>query len=183
MPITVTVEDGTSKADANSYASVAEADTYFATRPRSSGWSDLTADEKAQHLIYGTRILDHAIEWMGLPSSYAQALAWPRYLSQYRHPLPGPGVIETEYPSLDGSSIDPWLKTALFELAMNLIASDLTEEPALRGIRRLNVGNGAIEIEADTSREARQVPRWVLDIVAPYGAAKQGSGTVKITRA
>jgi hypothetical protein len=120
---------------------------------------------------------------MGQPSSHTQALAWPRYLSQLRHPLPGPGAIETEFPSLDGVSIDPWLVTALYELAASLVDNDLTAEPALRGIRRLAIGNGAVEIEADTSREVRQVPRWVLDIVAPYGAAKQGSGTVKITRA
>ena len=65
MPVTVTVENGTGMPTANSYASVAQADAYFATRPRSTAWTGLTEDQKAQYLIHAARILDASVVWRG----------------------------------------------------------------------------------------------------------------------
>ena len=74
MPVTVTVEDGTGVADANSYASVAQADNYFASRPRSSSWTPLTDDQKGQYLIHATRLLDASVIWSGEKVDDDQAL-------------------------------------------------------------------------------------------------------------
>lgn len=173
MPVTVTVENGTGVTGANSYASVADADAYFLTRPRSTAWTALAdADAKAPFLIHATRILDRSFVWIGAKDDALNALEWPRYLENTPETLP----------ALDGASIPQVLKDALFELAITLVASDLTEEPALRGIKRLNVGDGAVEIEADPARETRLVPRWVQDIVALYGVPRQSSGTAKVIR-
>lgn len=173
MPITVTVETGSGVTGANSYASVSDADAYFLTRPRSDVWTALAdADAKAPFLIHATRILDRSFVWMGVKDDALNPLEWPRYLEDAPDTLP----------ALDGATIPQILKDALFELAIGLVAADLTEEPALRGIKRLNVGDGAVEIEADPARETRLVPRWVQDIVALYGTPRQSSGTAKLIR-
>lgn len=172
MSVTVTVETGSGTAGANSYASVADGDAYFAARPRSTGWTALATDAKGQYLIQAARLLDRSILWAGLKDAAANTMEWPRYVPD----------CPDETPSLAGASIDQWLKDAQFELALSLIATDLTEEPALRGIRKLSVGNGAVEIEADPAREVRLIPRLILDMVAPYGNARQGSGTTKLIR-
>jgi hypothetical protein len=75
----IVIEDGTGKADAEAYISVADADTYFAARGNSA-WAALTTEQKEQALrravdymtaVYGQR-------WKGERSSTTQALDWPR---------------------------------------------------------------------------------------------------------
>ena len=55
----ITVEDGTGLSNADSYASVAEADTYFDIIPGFSGtWADLSINAKENWLEFSTRVLD-----------------------------------------------------------------------------------------------------------------------------
>lgn len=70
------VEDGTGKADANSYASVAEYKA-FAT---SWGWdySALTDEQIEQYLVQGTSFTDRQVSFVGYPTNEEQALEWPR---------------------------------------------------------------------------------------------------------
>jgi len=74
------VEDGTGKADANSYVSVAEADTYHANVTQSSDWSAASGSDKENALIVATEYLDAEYQgrWRGGRGSATQALAWPR---------------------------------------------------------------------------------------------------------
>lgn len=72
------VEDGTGKVDAESYISVADANTYH-TGFGNSAW---TGDDalKEQALRRATRFIDglYSRRWVGLRNSQAQALDWPR---------------------------------------------------------------------------------------------------------
>lgn len=163
MPVTVIVEDGTGKPDANSYASVVQADAYFASRPRSTSWTSLTEDGKGQHLIHATRILDHAIDWKGDPLSETQALAFPR--------LPE---------DLEAAEVPPVIITALYELAHALVVTDLTAAQTSSAFNKVKVG--PIEIQTDSPQAPSLIPRFVRDLIAPYGAPRSGSGNVRLTR-
>lgn len=73
-----TVEDGTGVAGANSYASVAYANEFFADRGNTS-WQGLDA-VKQGHLIQATDYIEmlFARRFIGEMADPAQALSWPR---------------------------------------------------------------------------------------------------------
>lgn len=75
MAITLIAEDGTRPAGANSYASVADADAYWADRA-SATWAAATDDEKAASLIQATDYLN-GLSWTGRKVAI-RAMAWPR---------------------------------------------------------------------------------------------------------
>jgi len=61
--------------DTNSYATVVEADTYFADRLGADAWTSATSTKKAQALITATATLDQ-MSWSGVAKS--SSLAFPR---------------------------------------------------------------------------------------------------------
>ncbi len=71
------VEDGTGKADANSYVDVLFADDYFSARGVSE-WAELTTEVKEQLLIKGTGFIDNIYQWNGKREFETQALRFPR---------------------------------------------------------------------------------------------------------
>lgn len=73
------VEDGTGKTDAESYASVAEADLYHSNRGNTA-WTALTTAAKEQALRKATDYIEEAyrMRWAGYRYTEAQALSWPR---------------------------------------------------------------------------------------------------------
>ena len=62
---------------ANSYVTLAAANTYFETVPDSATWSDKTDDQKNRALISATRWID-ALSFYGDRCTTTQALKWPR---------------------------------------------------------------------------------------------------------
>lgn len=75
MPATI---DATlSGASANSYVTLAAANTYFETVPDSSTWTNKTDDQKNRALISATRWID-ALSFYGERCTDTQALKWPR---------------------------------------------------------------------------------------------------------
>lgn len=75
-----TVEAGSGATDANSYATVAFGDSYFATRSNPATWTGATTIEKQNALREGTAYLDdvHGGSWRGTVLTLTQALTWPR---------------------------------------------------------------------------------------------------------
>ena len=74
------VEDGSGSATAESYLSVADADTYWAAHGAPSEWTDAVTAAKETALRVATQYLDAAYgpRWQGQSKSSAQRLAWPR---------------------------------------------------------------------------------------------------------
>lgn len=76
------VEDGTGKADAESYGSVADADAYHRSRygPDAS-WANYSAGEKELFLRRATdyMLATYRGKWKGWVSIFTQRLDWPRY--------------------------------------------------------------------------------------------------------
>ena len=62
MALTLTKEDGTGKVDANSYAAVADADSYFEGHLYASAWTAATATTKASALVMATRLVDSQLQ-------------------------------------------------------------------------------------------------------------------------
>lgn len=73
------VEDGTAKTDAESFISVADADTYHSNRGNAS-WAALTTAQKEESLRKGTDYMEQVYRerWNGLRKTASQALSWPR---------------------------------------------------------------------------------------------------------
>jgi hypothetical protein len=64
-------------ASANSYLTIAAADTIAATMLGTLAWTTATTDEKTRALITATRGLD-TLDWIGYRATETQALDWPR---------------------------------------------------------------------------------------------------------
>lgn len=75
MPATIDATIG--GATANSYLTVAAADTLTETMLGTLAWATATTDSKTRALITATRGLD-TLGWIGSKASTTQALDWPR---------------------------------------------------------------------------------------------------------
>lgn len=71
------IEDGSGRADANCYVDLAFADGYHALRGRSD-WAAATSEAREVALIKATDCLDAAHSFRGHRVTQHQALAWPR---------------------------------------------------------------------------------------------------------
>jgi len=119
------VETGTGMAGAESYVTVAEADTYHTARGNEASWSDLDTDVKEQFL---RRATDYMIEvyrqrWKGRRLNFTQALDWPRY---------GVQVEDIGYDRyiayLPANSVPQAVKNACAELALRAKSGELSPD-------------------------------------------------------
>lgn len=158
-------------ANANSYATVAEADAVHAQTLNASAWTAATNATKETALQWATRVLDTEVDWAGWIVTETQALRWPRGEVYTRD-----GVL------LSQLAIPTFLKQATAELAKHLIAGDRTAEAGSVGIAELTVD--VINIVFDKSDKKTVLPPSVLAMIRPYGTALNGSGLsmVKLAR-
>lgn len=75
--MTFTVETGDGLSNANSYVSVAEADSYHLSR-NNTDWAKLTNTKKEAALLYATSYIDAKFDFPGYIKLSTQSLAWPR---------------------------------------------------------------------------------------------------------
>jgi len=154
-----TVEDGTGKSGANSYLSVADADTYWADRnnassPDGNAWTGASQSEKEGALVEASAYLDATYEWVwnnpplwrGSESPISQleaftplvnkeqGLKWPRNTA----------YDEQTYILLDG--VPQKVKDATAEAALLALDGSLLE-PQERGgmVKREAVGPLSVE--------------------------------------
>jgi hypothetical protein len=100
----------------NSYATVEEADLYFADRLDTAAWIAASPTEKGQALVTATSLLDN-MTWTGSAVSETQNLAFPR-VCEYFDPKVG-GVIYS-----NGAAVPQRIISAVYELAYHLINND-----------------------------------------------------------
>jgi len=79
MPVLsdLVVEDGSGRLDANSYVSIADADTYHSLRGNTI-WAAATDSDKVVALVRATEYLDARWTFTGDPFKATQALVFPR---------------------------------------------------------------------------------------------------------
>ncbi|MBT2333619.1 hypothetical protein J7E49_06840 [Variovorax paradoxus] len=125
--MTLIVEDGTGKADAESYCSVAFATTYHAARGNAA-WGALATDALREQAL--RRATDFMVEvyrsqWAGTRLTVAQALDWPRYDVPMRDAPGGYGSWPAFYPQDD---VPVAVQRACAELALRAASVPLAPD-------------------------------------------------------
>jgi hypothetical protein len=109
------VEDGTGKADAESYISVADATTYHAARGNAD-WANAASDAvREQALRKATDFMTqrYQLRWAGYKLTITQALDWPRsYVKR-------PGIWPSYYERSDVVPVE--VQRACAELALRVV--------------------------------------------------------------
>ena len=166
-----------SGASANSYVTLAAANTYFETVPDSSTWTNKTDDQKNRALISATRWLD-ALSFYGDRCTTTQALKWPR-----------------ENYTVDGidlacSLIPEGIKTATYELARAL-ANDTDAITGSTGTTGLydEVELGELRVKYNKSSQAVglvtnafDVYPWLQNYLGPYCMGGAANYAVRLFR-
>ena len=172
MALTLIKEDGTGKADANSYASVADGDAYHDGHLYASAWTAATADNKAKALVFATRLIDAERQFSGVKASDVQALQWPRAA------CPDPDAAAF----LASDKVPPVVVMATCELARELLLQDRTAAVPGEGLKYQNVGT--TQTGYDKSDKRPVLSHLVQSLLAKYGAAvRRGSAMTRLVRA
>lgn len=152
--MTLIVEDGTGKSDAESFASVASADAQM-TALGITIWTSLVTEEKEQALRRATQYMEqvYRLRWHGYRTTNGQALSWPRS----EVPIPdAPGKFAGYYTFVNEYSVPAEVVRACIELALKAAAGPLYADQA-RAQNRVKVG----EIEAEYSPYSSQTINYV----------------------
>jgi len=183
MAITLVVEDGTGLAGANTYITLAAADTYYEAHLYTTDWDGATDAQKNIALAMATRVLDQQFYWFGWKATTTQALQWPRA------DVPDPDRVAATYPSrtipnvayIASDSIPVFLSNAAAELAQMLIKKDRQKDPDGEGIREF-VLTDVLEVIFDKTTKAPVIPSYIWSELLKYGSVA-GGGSAKLQRA
>jgi hypothetical protein len=150
--------------NANTYCTLAEAETYFEARLNITEWTAASDANKNIALTMATRLLDERMQWSGSAYTETQALSFPRY-----------SVYDSNGIVFDETTIPQWLINATAEFAFHLLKSDRTAEAGTKGIRYMRVDKIAMSL--DKTDRSGVIPTTVWEMVRYYGtkigAAKQ----------
>lgn len=156
-----TAEDGSGVAGANSYLSVADADTYHTDRGN-SGWTGTDAVKQAA-LIAATDFLESRYSWTtGIKADADQGLSWPRIGAADRHG----NLIESDEVPIEVQQATAYL--ALQALSGSLVA------PLGRVPKKVKAGSAEVEFSdsAASSTTYPHVDGLLMGLVAGRGAVE-----------
>lgn len=162
MAVTFTVEDGTGKAGANSYASEANGDDYHLKHLYAGDWTAASSGDKQKALMMATRLLDDHFRWEGRKVGDTQALAWPRF-----------NIFDADGFLVQSNTLPPALLDATAETARGLISADRTAETDDRGFSRIKAGS--VEVVIDPGDRKPVITAVVRRMLAPFGVAVGGA--------
>ena len=163
-------EDGAAKANAESFASVAFADTYHSVR-MNTAWAALTTPAKEAALRKATDYMgqEYARRWLGHRATATQALEWPRQWV----PLPS-----DPFGNYYASTVIPApVANACAELALRASTGALTADTG-QEIKREKTGQIETEYQ-DHSRAGTRYPA-IDRLLAPLLGSSSG---VKLAKA
>src|SRR3990167_1592520 len=140
--------------NANSYATVAEAEAYFDGRANATTFTAAASATMALWLVMATSRLEQE-RYVGTPTSSTQRLQWPR--SGVRD-VTGNGL------DYDSSAVPRLMKEAEYELAL-AIGNDtaLLEDTGLEGFE--NVAVGPLDITPRAGRRGGDLPAQVVRLL------------------
>ena len=157
------VEDGTGLSDAESFLSVADADSYFSKHGEPSAWTAATTAAKEAALRLATQYLCTVYHqrWKSVRTYEEQALDWPRAWMD-----------DDDGYSIDSDELPQRLKDATAEMSLRSLSATLLPDVDNPGaIKRERVKVGPIEDEVEyTSGGKSQLIRYRLVdlLLAPY---------------
>jgi hypothetical protein len=172
----LTIEIGQGISDAESYASVDDADTYFTNRGITI-WGDVTVVEKEQALRRATDYMtqNYRGRWLGARRTIEQALDWPRVNVQIT--VDGEWVYGFNYFPFD--KVPNEVKRACIELALRASMGELTEDTS-QAVLLETIGPITTEYDPYSIRQ-KQYPA-VDAILKPYLSGRTGGATMKLSR-
>lgn len=175
------VEDGTGVAGAESYASVAYADTYNMKRGREATWNDLDLDKKEQALILATDYIQqfYGQSWAGFAMSEDQVLGWPR---EYVPRAPAINAESVERASwYDNDIVPEGVKRATVELAYKVAnGKELAPDQGPLAIEKTV---GPLTVKYDKNAQQQTVYSTVGALLAPYLLNRGGTTRIPLVRA
>lgn len=155
--------------DANTYCTLAEADSYFEKRLHKTTWSDALSADKNIALAWATSVLDNEINWYGWSMSEVQALRWPRT-----------GLASPDGWTISSTTIPQFLKNATAEFAMHLIDSDRMADDDMAGIKQIAVSS--IQIATDKWDRKTLIPQAVWQMIRQYGTKYSSTSSYTLVR-
>lgn len=174
--MTAVIDATLSGPSANSYVTLAQANTYFETVPDSSTWTSKTDDQKNRALISATRWLD-GLSYYGDRCTDTQALKWPRDT----YTVDGVDLVCTLIP-------DP-IKSATFELARALAndTSAITNSTGTGLFEQVELGDLKVRYNpksqsAGTINNVFDVYPWLQAYLGPYCQGGSGNYQVALVR-
>jgi hypothetical protein len=140
----------------NSYATVAEADSYFLDRLDAAIWTAADATRKAQALITASLLLNDQ-KWIGIAVSDSQSLAFPRSGS-YFDSMMGTEVILTE------DEVPSRVISATYELALHLLTNGNVLDDT-GSVRNMAVGAISLEVIQNANKLNANVKRLIKPLL------------------
>jgi len=152
--------------NANSYCTVAEADSYHDTHLYASAWNSASPTTKEIALIMSTRLLDTMYEWESFATDEDQALLWPR------EGLLRKNLLEW----IEDDEIPIELKNATSEFARQLMEGDRSKDNEVdsQGLRSLTAGS--ISLSFKDHVVPKVVPDAVYNFIPEHWGMLKGSG-------
>jgi hypothetical protein len=170
MALVLVKEDGTGKADANSYAAAADGDAYHEGHLYASAWTVASAGNKEAALVMASRVIDAQVTFKGLRSSITQALQWPRS-----------GCVDPDLgEEISSSTVPKALVEATCEMARELLMLDRTGAPPGEGIIAQWTEVSGTKYSKFDQRPV--LPRFVQSMLAKLGTVAARSGAVGLQR-
>jgi hypothetical protein len=175
MALSIVKEDGTGKADANSYASAADGDAYHEGHLYASAWTAATTANKEAALVMATRLIDSQYQFNGHRADSDQALQWPR------EGCHDPDADGWNGGTVAASVVPKGVVEATCELARELLVADRTAAPPGEGLKYENTGT--TQKGYDKSDQPSVITRVAQAMLDKYGSMISGkSGAVRLIR-
>lgn len=171
------VEDGTGKSDAESYISVADATAYHAARGNAD-WAAIATDAIREQLLRKATsymVGQYRLRWNGYRYTDTQALDWPRAWVPKPDTLPGYRGFPNYYPY---NEVPLDVAHACAELALRSNSDDLLADQEQATIRERI---GSLEVEYDKNSPQQIRYRLVEAMLQPY--LNSVSGMTRLQRA
>lgn len=174
-------------ASANSYASLAESNSYHETvRPDDEiTWLEQAETTRERFLIMSTRLIDQHWEFIGYKTNNTQALLWPRNNVL----IDGRWANEASYKYFDNDAIPQFLKDATSELARILVDTDVLADPDGAGFRQIAMAGMAVTFNEHDRASQGVIRTSVYSFLRKYGtyrpslnSSAQGVGFARVIR-
>lgn len=131
-----------------SYAEITEADAFFAGRTEAAHWLKLNEEVKLNALERGSRMLDEAFDWKGIPANELQPLRWPRK-----------NAVDSDGNPIDPETIPLRIRIAAMEQALYL--TDPFKTLSENGIKSATAGGMSLSLSSESKHS----------VIAPAAAA------------
>lgn len=164
MALTIIATPGAS--NANSYCTLAEADTYHESviAAHATDWSGASDTTQNESLAMATRYLDALYEWAQWASETTQALQWPRR-----------GVLDHLKLSTIAEDVVPQIiKNATAEFARQLIAEDRSADSDVERYGLTSLRAGSVSLSFKDGVVARPVPDAVAVMIPAWWGYVRG---------